>query len=552
MNTAHMLLLTIAFLAFGYLFWGRRIARHLGVSDRPTPAHTQRDGVDFVPAKMPVLLGHHFASIAGAAPIVGPVLAAGFGWLPGLLWVLIGSVFIGAVHDFTAMMASVRHRGGTIGVVIEEYLGATGRNLFLTFSWLALVLVVCVFTDIVADTFVASPSTATSSLLFMVLAVAFGFTLRSGIMGLLPATLLGILGMALALWLGIIFPFPELFPGFTKTFWIAVLLVYVYVASVTPVNLLLQPRDYLNSFLLYAVLALGVLALLVEAPAITAPAFTGFSTPKTGPLFPMLFVTIACGSISGFHSLVASGTSSKQLDREQDALPVAFGAMLIEALVAVVAIAAVASISSDSFSALMAEGGPVHAFSSSLGALTDAMGLPQGSGRGLINLAVSAFALTSLDTATRLGRFTVQEFFSPRPQTNPVVRGLAKNRHVATLATVGATVLLFASGDVVGRIWQLFGAANQLLAAMALMAGSVWLGRLGKKARFLRIPMYFMFAVTLGALGLKAWGASFGGPFDPLVLGFAVALLGLALALARVYVKQRRSARGQDLTLQNP
>lgn len=542
MNGAVIVLFSLGFLVCGYLFWGRRLSRRLDIGDTPTPAHTMRDGVDYVPAKTPVLLGHHFASIAGAAPIVGPVLAAGFGWVPALLWVLIGSVFIGAVHDFTAMVASVRHKGGTVGMIINEHLGAAGRTMFLIFSWITLVLVICVFTVIVADTFVIEPSTATSSLLFMVLAVAFGFSTRSGLLGLLPATLLGIAGMVLALWLGLVFPFPEVVAGKgMKVFWEVVLLVYVYIASVTPVNLLLQPRDYLSSFLLYAVMILCFVAMMVGAPAIQLPAFTGFSSPAVGPVFPMLFVTVACGAISGFHALVSSGTSSKQLDRERDALPVAYGAMLVEAMVAVLAIGATAALGWETFTSLLKSGGPVYVFSTSMGGLADALGLPAGTGAAIINLAVSAFALTSLDTATRIGRFSVQELCGGREATgNPVKLLLAKNRHAATAVTVAGAVLMLLSGDVITRIWQLFGTANQLLAAIALMAATAWLSKLGKKTAFLRIPMYFMFTVTLGALGLKAWDAAFGPKPDLLLLAMSVLLGALALVLGRIYLKRPR------------
>ncbi|MBN2430864.1 MAG: carbon starvation protein A [Acidobacteria bacterium] len=482
-----MILAGFLFVA-GYVFYGGYIARRLGIDpQRPTPAHELRDGVDYEPAAKPVLLGHHFASIAGAAPIIGPVTAAVFGWVPVFLWIILGGIFMGAVHDFTSLVASLRHRGKSIGTVIEEEIGYTGKILFLLFSWAALVLVIAVFAVIVAQTFVSVPQCATASTLFLIIAVGWGLMPKRNIT---VATLIGLVFMALALMAGQYYPL-----RLDLEAWLALLFVYVFVASVTPVWVLLQPRDYLNAYLLYGALLLAFVGILAAAPAVKAPAFVGFVDVKLGPIFPILFVTVACGAISGFHSLVASGTVAKQMNSEADAKSVGFGAMLIESFLAVVALLAAVTFVREDYVRILLSEGPVAVFSQGIGGFAARLGLPEQVAVTFLALAVSAFALTSLDTATRLGRFAWEEFF--RREDRPA--GLLQNRFLATIATVIPAALLAFTGHW-QAIWPIFGSANQLLAALALLTVSIWLINQGKKPVFTLVPMVLMMAVTLSAL----------------------------------------------------
>jgi carbon starvation protein len=485
-----VVLLVIAGILFvaGYVLYGGYIARRLGIDPhRPTPAHELRDGVDYEPAAKPVLLGHHFASIAGAAPIIGPITAAVFGWFPVFLWIIVGGIFLGAVHDFASLVASIRHQGKSVGTIIEQEIGYPGKILFLLFSWAALVLVIAVFAVIVARTFVSVPECATASMLFLVVAVGWGVMPKKNIT---LATLVGLTFMALALVAGQYYPVQLDFQT-----WLVILFAYVFVASVTPVWVLLQPRDYLNAYLLYGALLLAFVGIIGASPPVEAPAFVGFVDVKLGPIFPILFVTVACGAISGFHSLVASGTVAKQISNEKDAKCVGFGAMLIESFLAIVALLAAVTFVREDYTALLLKEGPVAVFSQGIGGFAAQVGLPEQAAVTFLALAVSAFALTSLDTATRLGRFAWEEFFRRREQAD----GLLQNRFLATIATVIPAALLAFSGSW-QAIWPIFGSANQLLAALALLTVSVWLINKGKKPVFTLVPMILMMAVTLSAL----------------------------------------------------
>lgn len=554
MSAIGLLLLALAAFVLAYSTYGRLVGRWLGVDpSRRTPAHELADGVDYVPARAPVLLGHHFASIAGAAPIIGPVTALAFGWLPVYLWVLLGGIFLGAVHDFASLMASIRNGGRSIGEVVERHLGYAGKTLFLLFSWATLILVVAVFAIVVAKTFVKVPQAATASLLFICVAVGFGLLINRARVPLALATVGGVLLLGGSLVAGQYLPLALSFNT-----WIAILLGYIFVASVTPVWLLLQPRDYLNSFLLYAMLGLGVVGIAVANPSMQAPPTTTFTVEGLGTLFPVLFVTVACGAISGFHSLVSSGTTAKQLDSEADARPVGYGGMLIESLLAVVALVAVGFMSTQRYEGFVAPGGggPVAAFSAGLGELIGALGLPTRVASNFVALAVSAFALTSLDTATRLARFAFQEFFEPRRAESPAppaaaapaalsLRGvLANNRFIGTAVSVAAAGALAYSGTW-KQIWPIFGSANQLLAALALLAVSVWLAHRARRNLFVVLPMVLMFAVTISSLGLLVYHHLF-LPQGKVVLGvFAVLLLIVAAVLvvlaARALVLRRRA-----------
>lgn len=498
MNGIELILIALLMYIVAYKLYGGFITRRLEVNNKKeTPSHTMYDGVDYCPAKAPVLLGHHFASIAGAGPIVGPVIAAGFGWLPVYLWVVFGAIFIGGVHDYSSIVASVRHQSKSIGFIIQSYIGISGKKLFLIFAWATLILVIAVFTIIVADTFTHIPSAGTSSILFMILAVFFGIALYRLKVPLWIATLAGVILLFLSI------PAGNLFPIQLSAFvWQIFLLIYIFVASVTPVWILLQPRDYLNSFFLYALMLAGLVGIFFAAPTINIPAFNSFSLDKVGYLFPALFVTVACGAISGFHSIVGSGTTAKQLNKETDGRIVGYGGMLIEGMLAVISLIAVASMVNEEFINILTTKGPVPAFSLGVARFINAIPILNISiplAETFTALAVSAFALTSLDTATRLARFMFQEFFEHQETTKKTAA--ITNRYVSTGITVIVGAALTFSGQTMS-IWPVFGSANQLLAALALLALTVWVANLKKGFLFVLIPMIFMFAVTLTALGM--------------------------------------------------
>ncbi|MDK2824700.1 MAG: carbon starvation protein [Clostridia bacterium] len=495
MSASIIAIISIVLFLVAYFVYSKKLERDWGIDDsKVTPAHRLQDGIDYVPAKAPVLLGHHFASIAGAAPIVGPIAASVFGWVPVLLWILIGNIFFGAVKDFGALFASIRHDSKSIGEIIQKNLGDTGKILFNLFAWLTLLLVVAAFAVITAKTFVSVPAAASSSLMFIVLAVVFGFAVYRSNVPMSIGTVIGVVLLFVCVYLGLLFPVQLSF-----TTWVYILLAYIFVASITPVWILLQPRDYLNSFLLYAILAGAVIGLFVSSPTIVLSSYTGFKA-SIGYMFPVLFVTVACGAISGFHSLVSSGTTSKQLDKESDARIIGYGGMLIEGVLAVLALITAAVLAGDKLGELLKAGGPVAVFSHSVGNFLGAIGIPPAAGTSFAALAVSAFALTSLDTATRLGRFIFQELMEMGSGNKGTNNGDTwGSKIIATGVTVVAGGALALSGKW-SAIWPIFGSANQLLAALALLAISVWLANIGKNNKATLIPMLFMFAVTLTAL----------------------------------------------------
>lgn len=567
MNGLLLLIIGIVILACGYLFYGKWLCEQWGVGEDPsrqTPAHTIDDGgVDYVPAKAPVLMGHHFSSIAGAGPITGPISALAtfhFGWLPCTLWILIGGIFFGGVHDFGALFASVRHGGKSIGEIISANMSVRAKRLFIIFSYLTLILVVAAFASIVAGTFgsVAESDTVTAeaaaaqtaanaavamvSLLFIVVAIIFGFLVyrRNAPMGI--SSVLGVAAIVLCMAIGMNFH-PIVLPTST---WMWIVGLYIAVASVTPVWILLQPRDYLSSFLLYAMIAVAVVAVFMAHPSLdTLPVIAGEDC-KT-PVFPVLFTTIACGACSGFHSLVSSGTTSKQLNKETDAKPIAYGGMLLECVLAILTMCAVAYAFSIGITA-----GPTNIFAGGIAAMV--AGGTEGTVytilRTLLVLTYSAFCLTSLDTATRLARFMFQEFWidGTKGETPENVTGAKKvlaNPYVATIITVVLGVLLGLNGYE--KIWALFGSANQLLAALGLLAVATWLGNVGKKNAMVVIPMAFMLCVTISSLIINtktqlglitngvvgADGTVTPADWGPYVqVGFGVLLVVLAVILA--------------------
>ncbi len=501
LSLAPLILLAAGILVAAYFLYGRFVFRKLKISNKnPAPSHVHRDGIDYVPSRPVVVLGHHFASIAGAGPIVGPIIAVTFGWVPAVLWILIGGIFFGAVHDVGSMVASMRNEGKSIGTIIQHNIGHKGKQLFMLFSFSTLILVIAVFADIIAKTFVNNPGVASASILFIGLAVVFGsvnqkVTDRKNLF--IIVTVIGVALMYYFVYLGMQIPF-----SLDYHTWIYILLAYAFLASVTPVALLLQPRDYLNSYLLYGLILAAVVGVFWANPEIKMDTQINLSPDNLGYLFPVLFVTIACGAISGFHSLIASGTTSKQLNKETDAKMVGFGGMLIESFLAIIAVGAVIVISRDEYLTHLASKGPVTMFSDGLGSIMGSMGIPEAQAVSFVALTVSAFALTSLDTCTRLARFTFQEYFEG--VQHPVGKQLSNNRYMSTSVVVILSILLLGSGEFTA-LWPLFGSANQLLAALALLTVAVWLIRKKTNATFVVIPMFFMFTVTLTSLGIFAY-----------------------------------------------
>ncbi|MDR1230020.1 MAG: carbon starvation protein A, partial [Spirochaetaceae bacterium] len=545
MNGLVMLVIAAVVLVLAYLLYGRYLAKKWGIDpNKKTPAVELEDGVDYVPAKPSVVFGHEFASIAGAGPINGPIQAAMFGWLPVLLWILIGGVFIGAVQDFSAIYASVKNKGKTIGYIIESYIGKTGKRLFLAFVWLFSILVVAAFADIVAGTFMgfaadgsriqANASVATTSMLFIAAAVGLGFFIRRAQPSGLVSGITAVVILVTCITLGLFFPVYV-----PKTFWLYLVFAYIFIASITPVWALLQPRDYLNAFLLVAMIAAAFIGVVCSAPAINIPAFVGFTAPNGSLLFPILFVTVACGAVSGFHSLVASGTASKQISNEKHMLPISFGAMLLESLLAVLALITVGALT---VNGQLPQGisTPPQVFAAAVAGFLTNLGLPESVIFTLITLSVSAFALTSLDSVARVGRLAFQELFTDDQNTGKTPSPLAaflSNKYVATVATLVLGYLLAILGYQ--NIWPLFGSANQLLAALSLIACAVFLKKTNRKGWMLYVPMFFMLAVTFTALvftivqlgGLLSAG-TFALEKHALQFVFAILLLGLGVMVA--------------------
>lgn len=564
MNGAFLLIASMAVFAVAYFAYGGLLSKLLGI-DRAnaTPAHTMGDGIDYVPAHPAVLFGHHFASIAGAGPIVGPIAAAYFGWGAVVAWVVLGCIFIGAVHDMVALYLSVRHGGRSIASVIETVLGRPGKLLFLVFCWSTLVLVCAEFTRQVAKTFVDSPEVATASLLFIALAVVFGIAVNRLKMPVAAATAVFVPVMFGCIWLGVRAPldFVGLFgmgKDSAQTCWTLVLLAYCFLASTLPVWLLLQPRDYLNSYLLYAMMALGFAGVLVARPDIRLDAFAGWTAPNAKGnaqlLFPMLFITIACGACSGFHSLVASGTTAKQIDNERHIQPVAYGGMLLEGVLAILALVAVGVFAQPELLRQLNSNTPVSLFASGLAGFCAKIGIPQAAGYTFMCLAVSAFLMTSVDTATRLARFTWQEMFAPKAaggshaappaKASPLAAAAAplRNMYLATALSVGlVAILLLGNPEAAKNLWNIFASANQLLAGLTLFTASLWLYRNRRAWWVTLFPMLFMLAVSSCGLYLLCTGSWKSGNAT---LGTVTAiLLALAAVLVAMSVAKFATAR---------
>ena len=571
MNSLLLLIICIAILVVGYIFYGGWLCKQWGVgeSKKPTPAHEMEDGVDYVPAKAPVLMGHHFSSIAGAGPITGPIGAAMFGWVPVVLWILIGGIFFGGVHDFGALFASIRHKGQSIGEIISTNMSKRAKMLFTIFAYLTLILVVAAFASIVATTFGAvvddagvidtaasatNASVAMVSLLFIVIAIVFGFMVYRRNASMAVSTILGVVAIALCMVIGMNFHPIYL----TTNTWMVIVGIYIAIASVTPVWILLQPRDYLSSFLLYAMLAVALVGVVISHAGMGGAdglaAFNGFAVDNGNGmqyLFPVLFTTVACGAISGFHSLVSSGTTSKQLDKETDAKPIAYGGMLLECVLAVITVCAINFAYKNGITA-----GATAIFA---GGISQMYGGIASEGvvtvlNTLLVLTYSAFCLTSLDTATRLARFMFQEFFLEPGQTvDDIKDGWKKtlvNPYVATIITVILGIVLGMTGY--SKIWGLFGAANQLLAGIGLLAVATWLGNVGKNNKMFLLPMGFMIIVTICSLcvtvknqiGIISAGGADWGPYAQAILAVILIVLAVVLVIEGIQTlsKQKKSA----------
>jgi carbon starvation protein len=495
----YLFIASIVLFILGYRYYGAYLERRFGINPkRTTPAHSSYDGLDYVPAKTPVLIGHHFSSIAGAGPIVGPIIAtAFFGWLPSVIWIVLGSILIGGVHDFSSLVISIRHKSRSIAEVAKELMSPTAHRLYLVFIWFTLVYVLTVFVDLTAVTFTENGGVATSSLIYIVLAILLGLSLYRFGASLVKASLIFVPLVFLSIYIGQIIPMgtpSAVAHGDPKSTWTVILLGYCFIASVTPVWILLQPRDYLSSYLLFACIIGGVGGIFLGHPTLASPPYLGFHA-NIGYLFPALFITIACGACSGFHSIVASGTTAKQLNNERAARPVAYGSMLTEGLLALIAVAAIVVAGG-----ALKGSAPPQVFANGMGQFLGFLGIPESIGISFGLLALSTFLLTTLDTGTRLARYILEELFD--------VWGF-KAHIAATVATL-ALPLWFAlieikdaAGQVIPAwkaIWPVFGSTNQLLGALALLTVAVWLKRTGKKYLFVLLPMVFMLAVTLLAL----------------------------------------------------
>ena len=538
MNGLILMACTIVALFVGYRFYARWLENTWGVDpNAKTPAQLKNDGNDYVPTSKWTVFSHQFTSITGAGPVTGPIIAAMFGWLPATLWMIFGCIFFGAVQDFTALYASVKNGGKSMGMMIEQYIGRTGRQLFLLFCWLFTLLVISAFCDIVANTFngftaqgaeiMPNAAAASISILYMFVAVAFGLYLKYRKPSGSEQLVVGIILMVLMLWIGIANPIYA-----DAVTWRYVVFAYLFCAAVMPMWLLKQPRDYLSMFLLIGMILGGVIGVFIKNPEINMPAFVGFEV-KGLDLFPMLFVTIACGAVSGFHSLVSSGTSSKMIANEKDMRLVGYGSMCVETVLGVVALIVVCAAATDG---VLPSGTPFQLFSNSIASfLTEIFGLPTNVSACIMTMCVSALALTSVDAVARIGRMSLQELFTPPEGVEKnSVQKLFTNSVFATTLTLVLSYLLCLAGYM--SIWPLFGSANQLLSALVLTSLAVFLKATGRKGWMLYIPMTIMFCVTMTALGMSVWrifGTLANGTFvfmvDGLQLIIAIALIALAL-----------------------
>jgi carbon starvation protein len=530
MRIATLVLGVVALFAVAYRLYGRFLTRVFQVDDRrTTPAHEVNDGVDYVPTGVGSLLPQHFSSIAAAGPIVGPILAGlWFGWLPALLWIVLGNILIGSVHDFSTLMISVRHQARSIAEVVSEEMGRRAYSLFLLFIWISLMYVIVAFTDLTASTFVAPEvggGVATSSLLYLALSVLLGWMLTRWKVPARIAMGIAVLLLLLIIWGGQ--KIPIALSGFLGLApakgWGVAILLYCWVASVLPMWMLLQPRGTLGGYFLYASLAVGFSGLLLGGHTIAYPAFLGFESPKGAPLFPILFITVACGACSGFHGLVCSGTSSKQLAKEGDAHPVGYGGMLLEGLVAVVALSTVMMFAPGDPALTK---GPTEIYATGLASLANVLGVPKEVAYSFGLLAFATFVYDTLDVSTRLGRYIFQELTGWREGLGRKVGG------VATIAVPLLFLLTTGEGAYI-TFWPLFGASNQMLAGLSLLGVSVWLARTGRNLLYTLVPTGFILVITLWSLARFVAQGGINAALSALLIGITLFLIIQAYRVVR-------------------
>jgi len=541
MNSLIVAIFAVLLLGWGFKFYGKIMEKLWDVNpDRKTPALEMTDGVDYIPAKhWTILFGHHFASIAGAGPIIGPVIAiAIWGWFPALLWILIGSIFMGGVHDFSCLMGSIRHKGKSISDVAGSTMGHRAKMLFGTFLWLSLVLVVAVFAAVTSTTLVNEPRIVIPTFGLILVAILTGLMIYKWKVNRVVATVIGLALLGSLLVLGYYYPISLRLKGSTEI-WIAVLLVYSFIASITPVNILLQPRDYLSSFILFFGLILGYMGLFFSHPSMHTPAFIKWSGGQ-GNLWPMLFVIIACGAISGFHSLIASGTTSKQLANERDAKKVAYGGMLLEGAVAVIALVAVASglywtggagREGLVYPELIKGGNWIGTFAIGFGQIVAPLiGATFGSLVAMVML--NSFVMTTLDTATRVNRYITGELLGEGLKWK-----IFQNRYFST-----AVVIFFAGYLAFGNwkaIWPIFGASNQLVAALALVVVTIYLWAMKKPTKYTIYPGIFVLLTTTGALIYQVGGFIVDRNYLLAIIGLILLILAVFMVREGIIVVQK-------------
>ncbi len=578
MNTLVIVLIAAVVLVAAYLLYGRWLAKKWGIDPKAqTPAVKYNDGKDYVPTNGWTVFSHQFSSIAGAGPVTGAIQAAAFGWLPVLLWVLLGGVFFGAVTDFGALYASVKNDGKSMGVLIEKYIGKTGRKLFLLFCWLFTLLVIAAFADMVAGTFNAytvkdgvsvladaantNGCAGTISIMFMVFAVIFGLIQKKFNLSGWKEAVVGLLCVVASFAIGMHFPLI-----LSKDAWSYITFVYIFFAAVLPMWLLKQPRDYMTTFMFIGMIAGAVIGLLVAHPTMNLPVFTGFTNEKLGTLFPILFVTVACGAVSGFHSLVSSGTSSKTIENEKDMTKVGYGAMVLESLLAVLALCVAGAAASQD--GTPASGTPFQIFSRGVAGFFEMFGIPVHFATVFMTMCVSALALTSLDAVARIGRMSFQELFAVDDMKNAKPwRKVLCNPYFSTIITLLFGFVLTKIGYA--NIWPLFGSANQLLSALVLITLCVFMKVTGRSNKMLFPPMIIMLCVTFTALvqrliamvkaistaaavtipaGETTWGKVFLNNGLQLVIAVLLIVLGLTIVInsMKIYVKSKKNSEKKE------
>ena len=578
MNTLVIVLIAAVVLVAAYLLYGRWLAKKWGINPKAqTPAVKYNDGKDYVPTNGWTVFSHQFSSIAGAGPVTGAIQAAAFGWLPVLLWVLLGGVFFGAVTDFGALYASVKNDGKSMGVLIEKYIGKTGRKLFLLFCWLFTLIVIAAFADMVAGTFNAytvkdgvsvladaantNGCAGTISIMFMVFAVIFGLIQKKFNLSGWKEAVVGLLCVVASFAIGMHFPLI-----LSKDAWSYITFVYIFFAAVLPMWLLKQPRDYMTTFMFIGMIAGAVIGLLVAHPTMNLPVFTGFTNEKLGTLFPILFVTVACGAVSGFHSLVSSGTSSKTIENEKDMTKVGYGAMVLESLLAVLALCVAGAAASQD--GTPASGTPFQIFSRGVAGFFEMFGIPVHFATVFMTMCVSALALTSLDAVARIGRMSFQELFAVDDMKNAKPwRKVLCNPYFSTIITLLFGFVLTKIGYA--NIWPLFGSANQLLSALVLITLCVFMKVTGRSNKMLFPPMIIMLCVTFTALvqrliamvkaistaaavtipaGETTWGKVFLNNGLQLVIAVLLIVLGLTIVInsMKSYVKSKKNSETNE------